>query len=99
MASKGEMISVVEKDYHYFVKAPKQDLKFRVIIIDKNKVNKDELIEESEKKGWTFVFRNRYLMIFCKNKNRISENIINDSILEYEMIKSSFRKNKLHVFI
>ena len=99
MASKGEMISVVEKDYHYSVKAPKQDLKFKVIIIDKNKINKDELIEESEKKGWTFVFRNRYLMIFCKNKNSISENIINDSVLEYEMIKSSFRKNELHVFI
>ncbi len=99
MASKGKIISVVEKDYHYFVKAPKQDLKFKVIIIDKNKINKDELIEESKKKGWRFVSRNRYLMIFCKNKNSISENIINDSALEYEMIKNSFRKNELHVFI
>lgn len=92
MAQKGYMISVISDLYYCFAKIERSELKFEVIVNDKNILPLEILIEKSKDKGWRYVCDNEYIVVFCKEKNCDAAKIIDDDKLEYQMIKNIGRK-------
>jgi len=99
MASKGFMIAIVDKKYHYYTKISKQNLDFKVIIFDEKYINKENYINEMESIGWNVVCRNSYLLVFSKRNDEDIQAIEIEPDLEYKMVKSSYIQNEIVDFI